>query len=72
MLPSVTLMAHAVTFVALEAVFAESWGSSWVATYDLVAVAASVIGLWGATQVRRVLQIVAMLCTADYQVRQHC
>jgi hypothetical protein len=52
MLPSVTLMAHAATFVALEAVFAELWGSSWIATYDLVAVAASVIGLWGAIHVR--------------------
>ena len=51
-LPSVTLMAHAVTFVVLEAVFAESWGSSWVATYDLVAAAASVVGLLGAVHVR--------------------
>lgn len=51
-LPSVTLMAHAATFVVLEAVFAESWGSSWVATYDIVAAGASVVGLLGAVHVR--------------------
>ncbi|KAK7181722.1 hypothetical protein DPSP01_008631 [Paraphaeosphaeria sporulosa] len=55
LLPSVTLMAHAATFVVLEAVFAESWCSSWVATYDLVAAAASVVGLLGAVHKRHIL-----------------
>ncbi|KAF2448218.1 hypothetical protein P171DRAFT_208462 [Karstenula rhodostoma CBS 690.94] len=54
-LPVVTLIAQGVTFVVLEAVFAESWGSSWVATYDLFAAAASVVGLLGAVHKRRML-----------------
>ncbi|KAF9737221.1 hypothetical protein PMIN06_000880 [Paraphaeosphaeria minitans] len=60
-LPSVTLMAHAATFVVLEAVFADSWGSSWVATYDLVAAAASVVGLLGAVHKRRILMATYLL-----------
>lgn len=51
LLPSVTLLAHLGIFAVLQAVFAESWGSSFVATYDLVAAAASAIGLMGALQV---------------------
>jgi hypothetical protein len=51
-LPSVTLMAHAASFAVLKSVFAESWGSSFAATYDLFAAAASAMGLLGALQVR--------------------
>ena len=51
LLPSVTLLAHLGIFAVLQAVFAESWGSSFVARYDLVAAAASAIGLLGALQV---------------------
>lgn len=46
-------MAHGAIFIVLEAVFAESWGSSWVAVYDLFAAVASAIGLVGTVQVRR-------------------
>ena len=51
-LPSVTLMAHATTYIVLKSVFAETWGSSLAATYDMFAAAASAIGLLGALQVR--------------------
>lgn len=55
-LPSVTLMAHTATFVVLESVgSAGTWASSWVAAYDLVAAAASAVGLLGAIQRRRIL-----------------
>ena len=59
-LPSVTLMAHASIFVVLEAVFWKSWGTSFVAMYNLVAAAASAIGLVGA------LQVLRLSCTSAF------
>ncbi|KAF1965586.1 hypothetical protein BU23DRAFT_574740 [Bimuria novae-zelandiae CBS 107.79] len=42
-------------FAVLVAVIAESWGTSFVASYDLVAAAASAIGVLGALQRCRIL-----------------
>jgi len=50
-LPLVTLMAHAAAFLILEAVFADTWGTSWCARYNILVVVASAIGLLGAVQV---------------------